>query len=103
MQLIIDFFLSKEVDAGMVTMLVLGVGVEMSDTKSSKRSRPGVKVLAVPIQGGYEDEDEAVWVIDGAKNLLNVEVSQVRTYPFLCFCICRNAQPTALRRRGPSD
>ena len=63
MQLIIYFFLSKEVDAGTVTMLVLGVGVEMSDTKSSKR--PGAKVLVVTLQGGYEDEDEAVWVMDG--------------------------------------
>lgn len=101
MQLIIDFFLSKEVDAVMVTMLVLGVGVEIDHDKPSKR--PCAKVLVVPLQGGYEDEDDAVWVVDGAKNLLIPEVCQVRTYPFLCFCICRNAQPTPLRRRGPSD
>jgi hypothetical protein len=93
--------ISLEVSEGTITMLVLGVGVEIDD---NSKKRPGAQVLIVPMQAGYEAEleREAVWVMNGAKNLVHIEVCQVRTYPFLFFCICRTARPTALQRRGQS-
>ena len=64
---------SLQVDAGLIPMLVLGVGLEVDEVNTSKR--PNIKLLVVPVEG----QCDTVWLINGAKGLLDLKVRQART------------------------